>query len=101
MEGSIVNAFATFFLLSYLKFLNTTTELLIFTRMYVLKDNSKEYVIKHVLYYDATVKYLGQEHLPYAIVALFVGVFVVIFPIVFLIVYPMKWFQKCLNCFKV
>ncbi len=47
------------------------------------------------------MEYFGQEHLPYAIVALFVGVFVVIFPIVFLIVYPMKWFQKCLNTFKV
>ncbi len=46
LEGSIVNAFATFFLLSYLKFINTTVELLIFTTVYVLKDNSKEYVIK-------------------------------------------------------
>ena len=101
MEGSIVNAFATFFLLSYLKFLNTTVDLLIFTRMYVLKPNSKEYVIKHVLYYDATVEFFGHDHLPYAIVALFVGVFVVILPIVFLIVYPMKWFQKCLNVLKI
>ena len=101
MEGSIVNAFATFFLLSYLKILNTTTDLLIFTKMYVLKDNNKEYAKKHVLYYDATVEYLGQEHLPYAIVALFVGVFIVILPIVFLIVYPMKWFQKFLNALKI
>ena len=101
MEGSIVNAFATFFLLSYLKFLNATTDLLIFTKMYVLKDNSREYAKKHVLYYDATVEYFGQKHLPYAIVALFVGVFIVILPIVFLIVYPMKWFQKCLNSLKI
>ena len=101
LEGSTVNAFATFFLLSYLKFINTTVELLIFTTVYVLKDNSEEYVIKHVLYYDATMKYLGQEHLPYAIVALFVGVFAVILPIVFLIVYPMKWFQKCLNSLNI
>ena len=47
------------------------------------------------------MKYFGHEHLPYAIVALFVGVFVVIFPIVFLIVYPMNWFQKCLNSLKI
>ncbi len=96
-----MNAFATFFLLSYLKFLNTTVELLVFTKMYVLKPNSKEYVIKLVLYYDATVEYFEQEHLPYAILALFVGVFIVILPIVFLIVYPMKWFQKCLNTLKI
>ena len=101
MEGSIVKAFATFFLLSYFKILNVTADLLVFTGMYVLKANSKEYTKKHVLYYDATVEYLGQEHLPYAIVALFVGVFIVILPIVFLIVYPMKWFQKCLNSLKI
>ena len=101
MEGSIVNAFATFLLLSYLKILNNTVDLLVFTRMYVLKANSKEYTIKHVLYSDATVEYFGHEHLPYAIVALFVGVFVVMLPIVFLIVYPMKWFQKCLNALKI
>ncbi len=72
MEGSIVNAFATFLLLSYLKVLNKTVDLLVFTRMYVLKANSKEYDIKLVLYSDATVEYFGQEHLPYAILALFV-----------------------------
>ncbi len=101
MEGSIVNAFATFFLLSYLKILNATVDLLVVTEMYVLKANSKEYVMKRVLYYDATVEYFGQEHLPYAILALFVGVFVVILPIVFLLVYPMNWFQKCLNVLKI
>ena len=101
MKGSIVNAFATFFLLSYLKILNATVDLLVFNEMYVLKANSKEYVIKNVLYYDATVEYFGPKHLPYAIVALFVGVFIVIFPIVFLIVYPMKWVQKCLNALKI
>ena len=101
MEGSIVKVFATFFLLSYFKILNVTADLLVFTGMYVLKANSKEYTKKHVLYYDATVEYFGHEHLPYAIVALFVGVFVVILPIVFLIVYPMKWFQKCLNSLKI
>ena len=101
MEGSIVNAFATLFLLSYLKFLNTTTDLIIFPKMYVLKNNSKEYAKKHVLYYDTTVEFFGHEHLPYAIVALFVRVFIAILPIVFLIVYPMKWFQKCLNALKI
>ncbi len=63
--------------------------------------NSKEYAIRYVLYYDATVEYFGQDHLPYAILALFVGVFVVILPIVFLLVYPMNWFQKCLNVLKI
>ncbi len=101
MEGSIVNAFATFFLLSYLKILNATVDLLVFTEMYVLNANSKEYVTRPALYYDASVEYFGKKHLPYAILALFVGVFVVILPIVFLIVYPMNWFQKCLNVLKI
>ncbi len=55
-----------------MQILNVTVDILVFTEMYVLKPNSKEYDIKHVLYYDATVEFFGQEHLPYAILALFV-----------------------------
>ncbi len=84
-----------------MQILNVTVDILVFTEMYVLKPNSKEYDIKHVLYYDATVEFFGQEHLPYAILALFVWIFAVILSILFLIVYSMKWFQKFLNVFKI
>ena len=37
LQGSILKAFATFFLLSYLKIVNVTFDLLIFTRILLIK----------------------------------------------------------------
>ena len=101
LEGSVVKAFATFFLLSYLKILNVTTDLLIFTEKYTLPSGEYHYQVKHALYYDASVEYFKGEHLYFGIVAIIVGIFMVILPVVFLVVYPMRWFQKCLNFFHI
>ena len=99
LEGSVVKAFATFFLLSYLKILNVTADMLIFTEKYTLPSGKYHYQVKHALYYDASVEYFKGEHLYFGIAAIFVGIFMVILPVVFLVVYPMRWFQKCLNFF--
>ena len=100
-EGSVVKAFATFFLLSYLKILNVTTDLLVFTESYTLPSGERSYQVKRALYYDASVEYFADKHLNYGIAAIFVGIFMVILPLVFLVVYPMRWFQKCLNSFRI
>ena len=50
----------------------------------------------HFFYYNATVEFMGPEHLPYAILAVTVLAIGLIFPLV-LLLYPMKWFQKLLN----
>ena len=97
IQGSVIKAFATFFLLSYLKNLNVTTDLLLYTTEYILPPGEKSYQIKRTLYYDASVEYFQGEHLFYGITAILVGIFVVILPLVFLVIYPKKWFQKCLN----
>ncbi len=101
LEGSIVKAFATFFLLSYLKIISVTFDLLIYTDEFVINESSKEYVTRKALYYDGSTEYFGEEHRPYAILALFIGFFVGFCPLVFLLIYPMKWFQKCLNALKI
>ena len=91
LEGSIVKSFATFFLLSYLKIISVTFNLLVFTEMFVISNNSKNFIHKNALYYDASVEYSVREHLSFAILALFIGVFVgVVFSLIFLVVYPMK-----------
>ena len=93
-ESSIVKAFATFFLLSYLKLIDVSFDFLLYTEMYTFEhSNSRQYSIRYVLYLDASVDYFSKEHLPYAITALFVLIFVIIFPLVFLVIYPMRWFQ--------
>ena len=96
-EGSVAKAFATFFILSYLKLLNISFELLIYTEVYTLKNSSLSYSTRYALYYDASIEYFGKEHLPYAVLALFVMTFVVLLPVAFLIIYPMRCFQRCLN----
>ncbi len=101
LEGSIVKCFATFFLLSYLKIISVTFDLIIYTETFVLNINSKEFTIQSSLYYDGSVEYFGRKHLPFAILALLIGIFVGIIPLLFVVLYPMKWFQKCLNALKI
>ena len=101
LEESMIKAFATFFLLSYLKIFSVTVDLLVYTYKYTLPVGDKAYQVKYVLYYDASVEYLQGQHFYYGITAIFVGIFMVILPLVFLVVYPMRCFQKCLNYCRV
>ena len=101
LEGSVVKAFATFFLLSYLKILNTTIDLLVYTEKYTLPLGEQSYQTSYALYYDASVEYFRGEHLYYGIAAIFVGLFFVALPLVFLVIYPMRCFQRLLNKLKI
>ena len=101
LEGSVVKAFATFFILSYLKILNATTDLLVYTEKYTLPLGEWSYRTSYALYYDASVEYFRGEHLYYGIAAILVGLFFVILPLVFLVIYPMRCFQKFLNKLKI
>ena len=58
-------------------------------------------VVGIYLYYDGSIEYFGEKHLPYAIVALLVVLIFIIFPILLLLLYPMRCFQRCLGCCKV
>ena len=93
IRRSIIDAFATFFLLSYIKLLNVSHVLLTPTSVY----NAAGSWLGSFLFYDATVEYMGPEHKRYAVLAILVIVVGVLFPLVLLLLYPMQWFQKCLN----
>ena len=92
IRHSIINAFATFLLLSYIKLLNTSCSLLTYTEIY----NDHGSLVGHFLYYDATMKFLGSQYMPLAILAILVLVGI-LFPLLLLLLYPMQWLQKCLN----
>ena len=92
IRHSIIDAFATFFLLSYITLLNVSRYLLAPTSVH----NARGSLVGYFLYYDATVEYMGPDHRPYAVLAILVVVGV-LFPLVLLLLYPMLWFQKCLN----
>ena len=48
----------------------------------------------YFLYYDATVKFMGLQHMFHAVLVLLVGI---LFPLLLLLLYPMQLFQKRLN----
>ena len=93
IKSSLVDSFATFIILSYMKFLDVSVNLLIPIHIFNIHGQS----VGMYVFYDATVKYFSKEHLPYAFLAL--GVFLTfnVFPVVLLSLYPCQCFQKCLN----
>ena len=97
IKTSIIDAFATFLLLSNIKLLSVSFDLLTPTLVY----NMNNTVVGIFLYYDASVEYFGKKHLPYAILALFVILIFIFFPILLLLLYQLRCFQRCLSCFGV
>ena len=93
LRSSLVEAFATFLLLSYVKLLDVSVDLLIPTSTFDIhgKRQSK------YLFYNATIEVFGKQHLPYAILAIIVLIFFIFLPLLFLVLYPLRCFQKCLN----
>ena len=97
VRTSIVDAFATFLLLSYVKLLSVSFDLLIPIQV----NNVKGSLVGLYLYYDATIEYFGEEHLPYAVLAVIVMLVFILFPLLLLLLYPMRCFQQCLGCIGV
>ena len=97
IRTSVIDAFATFFLLSNIKFLSVSFDLLIPTRVYQIYHGHRNYTT--ALYYAAEIEYFGKEHLPYAILAIAVLAIFVLLPVIVTIFYPFKLFQKILNKF--
>ena len=96
IQTSMIDVFATFLLLSYNKILSVNFDLLAFT---VPVDISGKSVGRY-LYYDATYKHFGRDHLPYGILALFSLIICNVLPFLLLLFYPMKWFHRLLNRLK-
>lgn len=96
VRTSLIDAFATFFFLSNVKFLNVSYDLLIPVVVYRL-DSSGNLTKSWRLYYDATIPYFGETHLPYASLAIVVFTLFVVLPTLLLLLYPFRWFQKALN----
>ena len=96
VRTSVIDSFATFFLLSYVKILSVSSDLLIYTHTYSLNS-----VVSTRLFYDPSLPYFGKKHLPYAILALFFLTLFVIIPTLVLTLYPFCFFQKFLSCFPI
>ncbi len=97
IRTSVIDSFATFFLLSYVKILSATFDILVFTRVY--KFNSTE--TSYRLFYNPSIVFFGKEHLPYAIVALLISFIFTVIPTMILIAYTFRCFQKFLSSFNI
>ena len=95
-KTSMIDVFATFLLLSYSRILSVSFSLFI----YISVVNVRGEVVGRYLYYDPSYEFLGKEHLPYGILALIIFSCFNILPLLLLLFYPLKWFQKCLNCLR-
>ena len=93
MQNTLVDAFATFLLLSYIKFASVSLDLLMPSPIW----NTNITLQRPVVYYNGTMEYFGRDHLPFAVLAITVLLLFTLFPILLLCLYPCRWFQQLLN----
>ena len=100
IRSSVIDSFATFFLLSNIKFLSVAYDLLNPVEVYQL-SSSGNFTHTWSLYYDSSIPYFGSTHLPYAILAIVVLAVFALLPVLILMLYPFRFFQKILNALPV
>ena len=93
VRTSLIDAFGTFFSLSYIKFLCTTVDLLMSTQVWSTSSNTRS--IR--LYFDGTKEFFKGDHIPYAVVGVSVTLFCNILPIILLLLYSFPKTHAILN----
>jgi len=91
IQGSLIQAFATFLVLSYVKIANISFQLLTPT---VVQNERGEYVKKGYLFNAGNFEYFGSSHFPYGILAVFMLLGFNLLPIIILTLYPYSWFKN-------
>ena len=94
LKQSLVDVFATFLLLSYVKILNVSCDILLPTTLFAVNGKKVQHFF---LYYDGTIQYFQGAHVYFATLALTMCLIFNIIPLILLAVYPCRCFQSCLN----
>ena len=94
IEKSLIESFATLYILSSTKMQSVTLDLLSPTVLYSI-DGSID--AKLYLYLAGDVEYFGSEHRPYALLALFFSTVFLLIPGLLLFFYPCRFIQYFLN----
>ena len=92
VQASLIDAFVTFIILSVNKIGYTSFIILQPMHLYSPAGNSTLHT-----YIDPTLRYFGQENLPYALMALFLTIVLIFIPLLLLFLYPLRSFQTFLN----
>ena len=92
--ASLINAFATFLILSYSKL--TFTSILLLTPSYLY--NQTGHHVSTVLIYDGTLGFFKSEkHIWLTVLAIFIFIIFVLLPLLLLLLYPCRCFQRLLS----
>ena len=97
IRTSLIDSFATLFLLSTIKFQSITLDLLFPTTVSYIDGEQRS---KMYLYMAGDVEYFGSVHMPYGILAIAFFVLTILGPIFLMFFYPCRCFQQCLNTFR-
>ena len=93
IKHSLIEAFATLLLLSFVKILHLTFEALAFIHYYDMNDSDGPLLVR----VDPSLKYQSKEHLPAFIIAILMSFFFNFLPFVLLGVYPYSCTHRFLN----
>ena len=94
IRGSLIQAFATFLILSYVKIINVSFDLLL---PVYLQTPEGETLNQSYLLNNPEIEYFGKQHRPYGVLAIVMLTVFNILPMVLLFLYPCCCFQKCLG----
>ena len=97
IKSDLVDAFITFFLLSYVRSACHAVVLLAgFISIHTV-DQSGGVHSKYHLLIDLSIDYFGRAHLPFAVTAIFLFSIFNILPALLLILYPLGAFHSCMS----
>ena len=96
ISSSLIDAFAVFLILSSVKIMSSSMDLLAATPVYELLEK-KSVGFQWRLYYDPTVQIFHDDHNKNFYICILVVVTFIILPFLILLLYPCRFFQCCLN----
>ena len=94
LKGSVINAFATFVLLSYCKLLFISYGLL---HQVTVRGSDGVTLSNWVMYFDASLTVFHSAHIPYALLAITVLIFLILLPLLFILFFQNRFFRRCLS----
>ena len=95
IKASLIHVFATFLLLSNVKLLNVSFDLI--SSPITLWNVTGHSLPHKYTYLNGSLEYLGKDHLPYFVLGVIVIIVFNMLPTLLLCLYPFRWFQRCLN----